>query len=191
MFTMSNTQFGERHYPEDERYFFREDGRVLSWEEYIRAGGPVPRVTVYGNVETDHCLDQASFEPSGKNVTVRGEGEVVRFSFRKICPHWDLRKHLPGPTHEPYLFLLKIHGEDGNGEEWVPFETNVRRGGDAWWCDVPRKKLGFPGQEVMCYAQTIYLDGRDGRGLTAEEYRRTRPQWRKWGWGGVAQWSLV
>ena len=194
MFTMPNEEFGERHYPADDRYWFREDGAALSWDEYVRAGGPKPAVTVFTGAEEEHCLGQRSFVPAGKNVRVRpaqGEAEVVRFEFRKICPHWDLSAHLPPPTREPYLFLLKVHGADGKSEEWLPFETNVRSGGDAWWLDVPRKKLGLPGQELMCYVQTKYLDGRDGRGLTIEEYRRTRPQWRQMAWSGVAQWSLV
>jgi len=195
MFTMSNEEFGERHLPADDRYWFRADGSTLSWEEYIRAGGPKPAVTVFSGAEEDHCLSRRSFVPAGMNVKARPvvgeEAEVIRFEFRKICPHFDLTAHLPPPTREPYLYLLKVHGTDGKSEEWLPFETNVRSGGDAWWCDVPRKKLGLPGQEVVCYAQTKYLDGRDGRGLTVEEYRRTRPRWTQMAWSAVAQWSLV
>ncbi|MBE7181932.1 MAG: hypothetical protein INR71_12135 [Terriglobus roseus] len=34
-FTQSNEDFGIDHFPTDDRYFFRTDGRKLSWEEYI------------------------------------------------------------------------------------------------------------------------------------------------------------
>lgn len=189
---MSNDEFGERHFPENSAHWHRSDGRGLSWEEYLLSDLPQPRVTVFTGAQENHCLNDKSFEPRGKEVKVNDTtgGPMVRFMFRKVCPHWDLAAKLPG-NHKPYLFLLKLNGRDGNSEEWVPFETNTDKGGDAWWCDVERAKLGRPGQDLMCYAQTTYLDGRDGRGLTKEEYIRTRPQWRSWGWGGVAIWQLV
>lgn len=192
MFTMSNDEFGERHFPENAKHWFRSDGGQMSWEQYLLCDLPQPRVRVYTGADTNHGLSDKSFEPKAMKVAVNdaAAGPTVRFMFRKICPHWRLEDKLPG-NHKPYLFLLKLHGRGGNDEEWVPFETNTDRGGDAWWCDVPREKLGRPGQELMCYAQTTYLDGRDGRGLTIAEYKRTRPQWRSWGWGGVANWTLV
>lgn len=189
MFTDSNEELGEKHFPADSRHWF---GPVRTWEEYLLADLPQPRVTVYTGAQDTHGLSDKSFEPRAKNIAVAADAGParVRFSFKKVCPHWDLAKNLPG-NGKPYLFVLKINGRGGNAEEWLIFETDVHRGGDSWWCDVERAKLGRPGQEVFCYSQRTYLDGRDGRGLTKEEYIRTRPQWRSWGWGGVAQWTLV
>lgn len=189
MFTQSNEEFGERHFPADARHWF---SRSLTWEEYLRADLPQPRVTVYTGADTKHGLSEKSFEPRAKNIAVApGAGPArIRFQFKKICPHWDLAAKLPG-NGKPYLFLLKINGRGGDEVEHIPFETDVHRGGDSWWCDVERAKLGRPGQDISAYAQDKYLDGRDGRGLTKEEYYRTRPNWRMWSFQGVAQWTLV
>ncbi|KAI0974608.1 hypothetical protein F4678DRAFT_423316 [Xylaria arbuscula] len=166
MFILSNEQFGLSHFPGNERHFYREDGRILSWEEYIV--GPVP-----GTEKPDWCggsadegiSSEVGYSPAAKHIPVYS-GKSVRFQFAKVCEHWTHELNGKGP---PYLLLLKIHGVDGRKDDLVPLDTN----GYWWWVDVPARDLGAPGMKVQLFALTV-LNGRDARGVTKEEYFRTK-----------------
>lgn len=51
-FTQSNEEFGLDHWPQDQRHFYRADGRVLGWEEYMLQDAGPQRRMVYGDVRT-------------------------------------------------------------------------------------------------------------------------------------------
>lgn len=187
-FTKSNDEFGESHYPEDRRYFFRDDGRPqIGFDEYLNMDrGPEP-VQVYNCAWDEHGIEKKSVYPKDKAIKVNdplAPGPTIRFQAHKICPHWDFERH---GTGKPYLLVVKVNGRDGNSPDYYPVEFD----GYNWWIDIPRDMLGRPGQDVWLYTQRTYMNGIDGRGLTAAEYRRTRKQWTSWGWAGVAQWTLA
>lgn len=166
MFAMSNEQFGLSHFPENDRHFYREDRRILSWEEYI--SGPVPgaeKPQWSGGPPEEGISDVAGYSPAEKHIPVHS-GEVVRFQFQKVCEHWTHERNGKGP---PYLLLLKIHGADGRKEDLVPLDTD----GFWWWVDVPARDLGAPGMKVQLFALTV-LNGRDARGVTKEAYYKTK-----------------
>lgn len=167
-FTMSNEEFGLEHFPEDSRYFFRADGRTVSWEEY--AVGPLGRdageaVTVYSNPEEEHGILKSSISPALKeiNMSHHKPTDVIRFQFSNICPHYNHVKHGKG---KPYPMVLCIGGVDGRKSDYVGLETN----GYWWWCDVMVKDLGCRGKEVKLHAVNT-VDGRSARGLGAKGFR--------------------
>ncbi|KAI1132315.1 hypothetical protein F5Y10DRAFT_231464 [Nemania abortiva] len=166
MFTLSNEQFGHSHFPSDDQYFYREDGRILSWEEYIT--GPVPgaeKPDWCGGPTDEGISNEVGYSPAAKHIPVYS-GESVRFQFAKVCEHWTHERNGKGP---PYLLLLKIHGVDGRKEDLVPLDTD----GYWWWVDVPARDLGAPGMKVQLFALTV-LNGRDARGVTKEAYYKTK-----------------
>lgn len=164
MFCLANELFGLKHFPQDDRYFFRNDGRIPTWEEYMI--GPVrgEKAEFYGTA-TDEGISEFTFSPAEKHIPVYS-GEVLRFQFSKVCEHWVPERNGKGRS---YLLLMKIHGLDGRKEDIVPLETD----GFWWWIDVPARDLGAPGQTIFLYALTT-LNNRDARGVTKEEYYRAK-----------------
>ncbi|KAF2746211.1 hypothetical protein M011DRAFT_495048 [Sporormia fimetaria CBS 119925] len=184
-FTMDNQEFGFRHFPSDNRYFFRTDGRAtFSWEEYWNddRGG---RLTVYGDATREHGLGERTFQPAAKRIKVHHDAQdapVVRFQFATVCPHWDHERNGKG---KPYLMVLRTGGKDGREGDWVPFQTDGR----VWWLDVNRVDLGTSGQKVSVFAVTSF-DGKDGRGLRVEEYKEKQGRVAM-SWNGVCSSSGV
>lgn len=180
MFTMPNDDFGLKHFPQDDKYFFRSDGRIPTWEEYYLGPSRAEPLQLFGSVE-DHGLSATSFTPPQKRISVNSS-EVVRFQFSKVCEHWDHEKNGKG---KPYCMILKIWGVDGRKEDFVAFENNDF----WWWADVPAKDLGAPGQTVTCYAVTT-VNRKDSRGMTRREYLQKKGKCGM-GFGGVSAWDLV
>ncbi|CAJ2512385.1 Uu.00g054000.m01.CDS01 [Anthostomella pinea] len=182
MFCLSNERFGLKHFPRNKTHFYRNDGRVVSWEEYMI--GPVngERAQWYGT-GTEEGFSEFTFSPAEKHIPVHS-GKTVRFQFSKICEHWVPEKHGKGSG---YLLLMKIHGTDGRKEDLVTFETD----GFWWWADIPARDLGAPGQKVFLYALTT-LNNRDARGVTKEEYYRVKGSGGySMSWAIYCQWELV
>jgi hypothetical protein len=75
-----------------------------------------------------------------------------------------------------------LKGLDGTDRNHIPFE----QGDGVWWCDVPTADLGA-GANI--YSVTEF-DGRDGRGLTVQEYRQKKGRVGM-RFGGVAAWDVV
>ncbi|KAI1634973.1 hypothetical protein F4809DRAFT_615910 [Biscogniauxia mediterranea] len=183
MFYLSNERFGLKHFPSDERYFFRTDGRVPTWEEYVI--GPVPGERANWNGSgAEEGISEFTFSPARKHIPVYGGDEVVRFQFSKVCEHWVPEKHGKGKS---YLLLIKIQGRDGRKEDLVPLDSD----GFWWWTDVAARDLGAPGQKVFLYALTV-LNNRDARGLTKDEYYRAKSGGGySMSWAIYAEWELV
>ncbi|KAI2633799.1 hypothetical protein GGS26DRAFT_554796 [Hypomontagnella submonticulosa] len=180
MFTWSNERFGLSHFPRDERYFFREDGSIPTWEDYYIGPDKGERAEFYGS---DEGLSEFTFSPVLKHIPVYS-GQVVRFQFSKICEHWDPERHGKGKN---YLLLMKIYGVDGRKEDLVPVDTD----GFWWWVDIPARDLGAPGQTVFLYALTT-LNNRDARGATKEEFYRVKNSGAySMAWAIYAKWELV
>jgi thiol-disulfide isomerase/thioredoxin len=179
-FTMSNDDFGIKHFPSDASYFFRSDGRPQTWEKYIVGPVGAEPLQLYGSID-DHGLSSTSFSPPQKRIPVNSD-ETVRFQFSSACEHWDHQKNGLG---KPYCMILKINGVDGRNEDFLAFESN-----DLWyWLDVPAKDLGAPGQMVSCFAVTT-VEGRDARGFSRSQYLAKKGRCAM-EFGGVAAWDLV
>ncbi|KAF2005575.1 hypothetical protein P154DRAFT_551348 [Amniculicola lignicola CBS 123094] len=181
-FTMDNDEFGTRHFPQDDRYFFRTDGRAsITWQEYMM-DDMGERLQVYGDATKLHGLGGRTFQPTMKHINVYEPNDpLIRFQFATQCIHWDNERHGSG---KPYVMVLHVGGRDGRKTDWIPFNTD----GKVWWVDMQRADLGAPGQKVNVYAVTI-IDGRDARGVSYEEYARAKGR-KAMSFGGVAMWEL-
>ena len=180
-FTQSNEEFGLDHFPGDTSKQFRSDGRTISWEEYITGNKNGCGAHFFSGFVAGEGLSGPSFRPTEGKIQVNQlPGPTVRFSFQKVCPHWDPIRCGKGPY---YLYTLALDGLEGTGRNHIPFETN----GDVWWVDVPVQDLGRPGSKAQINAVTTF-NGADARGLTIQRYRGGR---RALAWGGVCKWEIA
>ncbi|KAF2087439.1 hypothetical protein K490DRAFT_41820 [Saccharata proteae CBS 121410] len=183
-FTMDNDEFGLSHFPENPRYFFRNDGRQsISWQEYITSP---PTVQVFGDA-AKNGLSKTSFSPSTPTIAISDPSSpTVRFQFSKKCPHWSSEAAGLG---KPFLFLIQVHGGgvDGQKTEYLPMQSD----GYWWWCDVERRKLGRRGQKIHVAALTKWQDQSEdsARGVTREMYEGNPYGMRAFGF--LAGWDLV
>ncbi|KAF2759110.1 hypothetical protein EJ05DRAFT_509974 [Pseudovirgaria hyperparasitica] len=183
MFTMDNIEFGTRHFPTDDSQWYRNDGRTMTWDEYM-LDDVGERVNVYGAATKEHGLGARTFYPEQRSIRVHSPTEppVLRFQFAYKCSHWDNARNGEGP---PYVMTLKVEGRDGRNGDYLPFETDGR----MWWVDVRREDLGAPGQTISVFAVTR-LDRKDGRGVSVKEYKSKKGK-TSMSFGGVCQWNLV
>lgn len=185
-FTMSNEDFGLRHFPTNKAHFFRRDGRQITWEDYILGDRGGELVQVYSGVAATEGLAETKFLPKHFRIPIAASkhhpSPTVRFQFEKVCEHWDPVRHGAG---NPYIFILKIHGRDGREADYIPFQTN----GAVWWADIPPQSLGAPGQTVTLYTVDT-VQGNNARGWTLEHYLAAKGR-KAMGFNGVAAWELV
>lgn len=178
-FTESNMDFGRDHFPGDNSQQFREDGRTISYDEYVMSGC---KAQLFSGFLAEEGMRTCSVRPAEKTIVLAAQqGPTVRFSFQKNCPHWDPVRNGRGPY---YLYLLKTEASAGTAQGETLFETN----GEVWWCDVPTAQLGPPGQKVMIYIYHTFM-GKDARGTTAQQWNAKGSG--GWGYAGVAEWELV
>ena len=182
-FTQSNDEFGLDHFPQDSSKQFRNDGRVVTWEEYILGNKNGCGAQFFSGFVAEEGLSAPSFQPTSGQIHLNQlPGPTVRFAFQKVCPHWDPLRNGKGPY---YLYVLAFDNLEGTGKNHVPFDTN----GEVWWCDVPVSHLGRPGMKVHLNAMTKF-DGQDGRGLTIQRYRERMGRC-GWAGGGVCKWEVA
>lgn len=182
-FTASNEIFGLRHMPSDPRHFYREDGRALSWEEYVVGPSQGP-MAPWNSGAADEGLSEQTLTPAEKYISaqsVDGNDDYVRFQVGSFCEHWKNEVHGKG---KPRLVLLKINGPGGHKEEFMPLDND----GYWWWIDVPRRDLGRPGQMVHLHAVDTFGDA-DGRGLSKEVFLR-KIGTVGWSMIGITNWEL-
>lgn len=193
-FTMSNDDFGLRHFPTNKSHFFRRDGRSITWEEYLLGdrGGELVRVS--GGVVSDEGISETKFLPKHLHIPVsaskhpnsplsKSSASTIRFQFERVCQHYDPLR--PGGPGKPYVYILNVHGLDGRNKDYIPLQTD----GMFWWTDVSPQLLGAPGQTVTLYTvQTV--QGSSARGMTLEGYRAAKGR-KAMSFGGVAAWELI
>lgn len=179
-FVLSNEHIGKRHFPDNPAHFFREDGRIPSWEEYIIGDTDGEPATIYESAKQEG-LNEYGFSPRARRIPVYSGG-IVQFRFSKLCEHWTPERNGKG---KQMLFALKIHGVDGRKEDMVTLDY------DRFWysADVPARDLGCPGQTITLYGFDT-IDNRDARGLTKEEWLRKKGKV-AYSLQGIAQWELV
>ncbi|KAK3390540.1 hypothetical protein B0H63DRAFT_118755 [Podospora didyma] len=181
MFCLSNELIGLKHFPEDPKYFFRSDGRVPTWEEYIIGPANGAEMATWYSGGTDEGLSEFTFTPREKKISIYS-GQVVRFQFSKICEHWLPEKHGKG---KQMLFAIKIHGLDGRKDDLVCMDHN----GIWFWCDIPARDLGAPGQSISLLGFDT-LDGQSARGVSKAEFERKKGRC-GYSMVGIAAWDLV
>ncbi|CAG8361219.1 unnamed protein product [Penicillium salamii] len=196
MFSIPNEEFGLKHFPENRRHFYREDGRPdLTWEEYVltdpdRPNG-VESLKVYSDADT-RTIGRKTFHPQGLHISVSTPG-AMRFQFGLLCPHWTLAHH--SHIQHAGLFLLMIHGVDGRKDDRLPFTrvpgSGPSGGGEFWFVDVPdARMLGAPGQKLQLAVLTSFGDRKDASGVTAQEFQEKVGRVGM-AWAYVAEWELV
>ena len=187
-FTRSNELFGMKHFPEDSRHFYRADGGIPTWEDYIVGPSQGEPATWYCNA-TKEGLNEFTFSPREKHIPVRS-GEVVSFRFSKVCEHWDGEKHGAG---KPQLLMIKIQGPDGRGINGKKDDLVVLENDGFWWyVDIPARDLGAPGQKLTLLGLS-QLNGQDARGVSREKFlgMRASNSVRGMSWDGIVAWELV
>lgn len=179
-FTKSNEDFGLKHFPADDKYFYRKDGSIPTWEEYYLGPSRAEPLQIFGNGE-EHGIAASSYQPPQKHISVHSN-ETIRFQFHKLCEHWDFEKNGAG---KPYPLILKIWGLDGRNEDFVAFENN-----DYWyWADVPARDLGAPGQKISVYSVET-INGKNARGVSRREYLSKKGR-AGFSFGALVEWELV
>lgn len=194
-FSMTNEQFGVKHFPGNKDHFFLPGGRRMSWEEYIvidPACWPdmVEGPTVFTNAKEDYSIGEKTVYPRARKISVRQSGSV-RFQFGLLCPHWTLEHHTRKGL--PPVFIVSIQGVDGRNKDHVPMSHHPGssgQGGNIWSLDIPAQQLGAPGQTVTLFAVTTFGDRQDARGLTVREFKDGKGRVGM-GFVGVAAWDLV
>jgi transglutaminase-like putative cysteine protease len=194
-FTMSNEEFGIKHFPGNKDMFFLPSGRRMSWEEYIQinpASWPlqVEAPTIFTS-SVDYGIGERTVMPRSRKISPR-QGGIIRFQFSLYCPHWTVEGHTQkGP---PPVFIIATHGLDGRNKDFVPLEhvrgQNPGGGGDFWFCDIDARDLGAAGQTITLFAVTSFGDRQNTRGLTVREFREGKGRVGM-GFQGVAAWDLV
>lgn len=194
-FTMSNEEFGVKHFPGNKEQFFLPGGRRVSWEEYIvidPACWPdtVEGPTIFTNAKEDYSIGEKTVYPRARKINLRQQGSL-RFQFGLRCPHWTLDRHTRKGA--PPVFIVSVSGIDGRNKDHIPMEYHpgpAGQGGDTWVADIPVCELGAPGQTVTLFAITSFGDRQDARGLTVREFREGKGRVGM-GFVGVAAWDLV
>jgi len=181
-FTQSNDDFGRSHFPSDNSKQFRNDGRVQTWEEFVRSSKSGTEAMVFNGFVNEEGLSEGSFRPTANPIVLSQQGPTTRFMFQKICPHWDPVRNGRG---QYYLYILNLEALEGTDRNGIPFQ----QGDGVWWCDVPTSDLGRPGQKVQIYTVTKF-DNRDGRGLALQEYTQRKNRVGR-SYGGVAKWEIA
>ena len=183
-FTKSNEDFGLKHFPNDQAHFFRSDGRIPTWEEYMI--GEVAGEPVKVFADPAEGFAGRSYLPKQLKVSTSPSahtGPTVRFQFARTCEHWDPMRNGKG---KPYQYILSVGiPEGGPAKDIIPFDNN----GKFWWADVPVEKLGSPGEKIMCSGVDT-VNGQDARGLSKEEFMLAKGR-KALSWKGFACWELV
>ncbi|KAF2719766.1 hypothetical protein K431DRAFT_286401 [Polychaeton citri CBS 116435] len=182
-FTQSNNDFGRDHFPGDDNKQYRTDGRVQSWEEFVTGSKHGTAAQMFNGFVEEEGLMRGSFKPAANPISLSQQGPAVRFSFQKICPHWDPYKQGKGGW---LIYAMYLDGLEGDRKNLIPF--NFKDG--VWWCDVPTQDLGRPGMKAKIYAIKTMGDDHNPRGWTKEQFlaKKGRVGWSS---GGVAYWDIV
>lgn len=179
-FSRSNEEFGICHFPQDTGQFYRSDGMIPSWEQYMRGLGPTDQEPVqeFGNVDDEYGISLASFSPPQKYISLSSYSTTIRFQFFNVCKHFDYEKKW---KCKPFLFVLCLHGSK---DEWLPFDSN----GYCYSIDVPIQSMTSC-KKVGSYVVT-QVDGKDARGMAKDEFIQKKGSCAM-NFSGVSSWEVV
>jgi len=194
-FSMTNKEFGIKHFPGNREHFFLPSGQQMSWEEYIQinpANWPdmVEAPTIFTNAKEDYYIGEKAVLPRNRKISVQTAG-TVRFQLSLICPHWTLDQH--GNKGPAPVFFVMVGGVDGRNKDSVPLEylqAPSGQGGDTWYVDIDSRELGAPGQTLTLFAVSKFDKSENVRGLTVRQFLDGKGRVAM-GFTGVAAWDLV
>lgn len=174
-FTMSNDAFGERHFPTNPDEQFRNDGRELSWDEYILGGegGETPTFCTDGYKEG---LDPTGLEPAVKYLDpyAHAQGGMVRFQIPWVCDHWA--ENVVAKRGGPLLLMVCT------GDDTFPMDYT----GEWWYVDVPADQI----RKSLMIAGLDTLGGQDARGTTKEQFLKKKGRV-GYSYVGIAMYEIV
>ena len=193
-FSMSNEEFGVKHFPGNKEHFFLPGGRQMSWHDYIQINPNnwpdiVEAPTIFTCAKEDYYIGEKTVMPRSRSLSVN-TGGMVRFQFSLLCQHWTLDRH--GNKGRPPVFVLNTGGIDGRDKDMMPLEhiRGSSNGGDMWYVDIPAKELGAPGSTLTLFAITSFGNSQSPRGLTVREFREGKGRVGM-AFTGVAAWQLT
>ncbi|KAI4204518.1 MAG: hypothetical protein LQ350_001068 [Teloschistes chrysophthalmus] len=193
-FTMSNDEFGLRHFPENKSLFYRSNRLPMQWTEYILGpdAGSAETVRVCANTAGEEGIAESSVRPNAYHIPLsqpNNSNERIRFHFQKTCPHWSPTLNGPGPAY-PYILVFP----DGTNEV---LDTD----GAVWWIDITRRRIteSIKNMREKKDEVTLHLcaldkiDGASARGMGVEETRAwfAARRAKKWNYQSLASWALV
>lgn len=169
-FTMSNEDFGRRHFPGDGSFFVDSPP---SWEEYITSWNAEDLPEMFLD-PLDQGINPVTLEPASRQL--HGTG-AVRFLASKVCPHWN-------DHHSARLMLLIVHDQQGEMDALVP-ESD----GYWWWWDVAVAACGRPGERVMLVVLDTF-DGRDASNVNGAMFLTGKGR-KGYSYKALAAWDIV
>lgn len=168
--------FGRFHFPENSAYQHREDGRVLTWAEYV---APEPESPICYTQFTDlFNFSKETLRPATRRIE---GGRRERFAVTLPC------QHLPAiAPRDEYVLFLNV-GEQFEPKNFYVLQPDGTGRGFACEVEIPRE----PGVKVtLNYVKE--LDGCDGKGLGKDRFvsRVGRCGWQRSQiveWGGAGR----
>lgn len=185
---MSPLEFGRRHFPANSEDQFIST--PLTWEDFStleqKEGA---RFKSYSDIH-NFGFDERSVMPSQRELSndliAQNEGRIC-FSTSKTCPHVQI------DLSQERLYIITIDGvntqfllspPDPGASEWESVTWKVTL---DFWRDPVLKGIDMDGRKVsLMYVKEF--DGRDGVGLTKEEWERKKGRVRMC-WGGLGAWN--
>ncbi|KAH0612492.1 uncharacterized protein H6S33_008872 [Morchella sextelata] len=161
--------FGQKHFPEKPGQQYREDGRTISWEEYILSPEP-PKL--YKQFTDLFNFSKETVSPSTKRLQ---PGTRTRFAVSLPCQHLPVIR-----KEDEYVLFLNV-GNDFDVKNFYLMQPDGT--GRGYVCDVvvPRNT------KVTLYYPNKF-DGKPGKGLTREYFLKKVGKC-GWSWSYVAEWN--
>jgi len=167
-FTMTNEEFGVRHFPEEEGYQLRSDGQTVSWESYILAPDAPTEMGDFRKMG----YDTNSMLPQEK---VLGRGQWVTFHLEKVC--WHLERKM---WWNDYVLFVTT-----GGNERVVLDRDERGPGFGWTVQV---WIPSDSTQVMIYSVAT-VEGKDAKGMMPEDVKKVMGR-KAMSFSGVAMWKV-
>lgn len=164
--------FGRRHFPQHSRYQHREDGRILTWAEYMAPEAEPPKC--YMQFTDLFNFSKETLQPATRHIE---GGRRERFVVTLPCQHLP-----PIAPRDEYVLFLNV-GAQFDVKNFYLLQPDGTGRGFACEVEIPRE----PGVKVTLY-YAMQFDGRDGKGLTREAFV-SRVGKCGWGWSPVVEWG--
>lgn len=171
-FTSPPSVFGRCHFPENPRHQYREDGRTITWEEYMAPEVREPKY--YSSFSETFNFTKETILPATKQIAPGGR---QRFAVTLPCQHLPVIQ-----PEDEYVLFLNV-GNEFNEKNFYLLEPDGTGRGYQCVVDIPRER----DVKVTLYHPTQF-DGREGKGLS-REYFKKRVGKCGWGWSPIVEWG--
>lgn len=164
--------FGRKHFPQQPRLQHREDGRVLTWAEYIAPTAEAPKC--YVQFTDLFGFSKETLLPATRHLT---GGRAERFVVTLPCLHLP-----PIMPRDEYVFFLNVGTEFSVKNFYVLAPDGTGRGYECV-VELPRER----DLKVTLYYVRDF-DGREGKGLGSDYFLKKVGKC-GWGWCPVVEWG--